>query len=114
MNAVLVNCFYKQFDNINNIKDIFTEAFKELLNGNASDIYIALLYFDACIFQEEKGKASFKINRNAISKEFQERIHKVEIELKNSVKFSNGMIKNNPWNNIENFNRYYEKSMECV
>lgn len=114
VNAVLVNCFYKQLDKIDNIKDIFIENFNKLLNGNACDIYIALLYFDACIFQEEKGKASFKINRNAISKEFQERIHKVENQLKDSVKFSNGMIKNNPWNNIENFNRYYEKSMECV
>ncbi|MDO5650026.1 MAG: hypothetical protein Q4G11_05420, partial [Gallicola sp.] len=87
VNAVLVNCFYKQLDRIKNIDYLFSEALEELLNGNASDIYIALLYFDTCLFQEEKGKASFQIDKKTISKKFVERIHNAETELKKSVKF---------------------------
>lgn len=74
-----------------------------------SDVYIAVLYFDACIFQEEKGKASFQIDKESISKKLQEKIRKNESKLQDSVEFDNGMKKGNPWNNIMNFNRYYEK-----
>lgn len=31
------------------------------------------------------------------------------VNKENSVEFDNGMKKSNPWNNIMNFNRYYEK-----
>ncbi len=109
INSVLVNCFYKQSDDIGDIERIFNNAFNELLQGNASDVYAAVLYFDACIFQEEKGKASFLINKEKLSKKLQEKICKAENILQDSVEFDNGMKKSNPWNNIMNFNRYYEK-----
>ncbi len=109
VNSVLVNCFYKQSDNIKDIEKIFNNAFNDLIKGNASDVYIAVLYFDACIFQEEKGKASFLIDKEGVSKKLQEKICKEENKLRDSVEFDNGMKKSNPWNNIMNFNKYYEK-----
>lgn len=112
VNSVLVNCFYKQNDNIGHIEKIFFNAFNALIEGNASDIYIAVLYFDACIFQEEKGNASFLLDKKKISKKLQEKIRKEEDNLRDSVKFDNGMKKSNPWNNIMNFNKYYEKKYE--
>lgn len=109
INSVLVNCFYKQSDNIENIEKIFGNAFSDLIKGNATDVYIAVLYFDACIFQEEKGKASFLIDREGLSKKLQEQIRKRESKLRDSVEFDNGMKKSNPWNSITNFSKYYEK-----
>ena len=109
VNSVLVNCFYKQSNNIRDIEKIFNNAFNDLIKGNASDVYIAVLYFDACIFQEEKGKASFLIDKEGVSKKLQEKICKEENKLRDSVEFDNGMKKSNPWNNIMNFNKYYEK-----
>lgn len=109
INAVLVNCFYKQSHNIGDIERIFNNALNELIKGNVCDVYIAVLYFDACIFQEEKGKASFQIDKASLSKKLQENIRKQENKLQDSVEFDNGMKKSNPWNNIMNFNRYYEK-----
>lgn len=109
VNSVLVNCFYKQNDNIKDIEKIFNNALNDLIKGNASDVYIAVLYFDSCIFQEEKGKASFLIDKEGVSKKLREKIHKEENKLRESVKFDNGMKKSNPWNNIMNFNKYYEK-----
>ena len=109
INSVLVNCFYKHSNNISDIEKIFNDAFDDLIKGNASDVYIAVLYFDACIFQEEKGNASFLIDKERISKKLQEKICKEEKKLQNSVEFHNGMRKINPWNNIINFNKYYEK-----
>ena len=105
VNSVLINCFYKQNGNIRDIEKIFNNALNDLIKGNASDVYIAVLYFDSCIFQEEKGKATFLIDKEDVSKKLQEKIHK----LRESVEFENGMKKSNPWNNIMNFNKYYEK-----
>lgn len=109
INSVLVNCFYKHSNNISDIEKIFNDAFDDLIKGNASDVYIAVLYFDACIFQEEKGNASFLIDKERVSKKLQEKICKEEKKLQDSVEFHNGMRKINPWNNIKNFNKYYEK-----
>lgn len=109
VNSVLVNCFYEQSDNIRDIEKIFNNALNDLIKGNASDVYIAVLYFDACIFQEEKEKASFLIDKEGISKKIREKIHKEENKLRESVEFDNGMKKSNPWNNIMNFNKYYKK-----
>lgn len=109
INSVLVNCFYKQIDNIRGIEEVFKNAFNNLINGNASDVYIAVLYFDACIFQEERGRASFLIDKEAVSKKIQEKVCKEENKLRDSIEFNNGMKKNNPWNNIMNFNKYYKK-----
>ena len=109
VNSVLINCFYKQNANIRDIEKIFNNALNDLIKGNASDVYIAVLYFDSCIFQEEKGKATFLIYKEDVSKKLQEKIHKEENKLRESVEFENGMKKSNPWNNIMNFNKYYEK-----
>lgn len=109
INSVLVNCFYKQIDNIRGIEEVFKNAFNNLINGNASDVYIAVLYFDACIFQEERGRASFLLDKEAVSKKIQEKVCKEENKLRDSIEFNNGMKKNNPWNNIMNFNKYYKK-----
>ena len=109
INSVLVNCFYKQIDNIRGIEEVFKNAFNNLINGNASEVYIAVLYFDACIFQEERGRASFLLDKEAVSKKIQEKVCKEENKLRDSIEFNNGMKKNNPWNNIMNFNKYYKK-----
>lgn len=109
VNSVLINCFYKQNGNIRDIEKKFNNALNDLIKGNASDVYIAVLYFDSCIFQEEKGKATFLIDKEDVSKKLQEKIHKEENKLRESVEFENGMKKSNPWNNIMNFNKYYEK-----
>ena len=109
VNSVLINCFYKQNGNIRDIEKKFNNALNDLIKGNASDVYIAVLYFDSCIFQEEKGKATFLIDKEDVSKKLQEKIHKEENKLRESVEFENGMKKSNPWNNNMNFNKYYEK-----
>lgn len=109
INAVLVNCFYKQLENIKGIDKIFNESFYKLLEGNAVEIYIAILYFDACIFQEERGKATFKIEKEILADKIRDRVSCQEQELKGEIAFYNGMRKKNPWKNIQNFNNYYLK-----
>lgn len=108
INSVLVNFFYKQKQAINGIDLIFDNAYNQLLCGGASDVYIAVLYFDACIFQEELKKNTFIIDKNNISNKLRGKILLYENELKGNIQFSNGMIKKNPWNTIINFNKYYQ------
>lgn len=109
INGVLINCFYKQKDNICNIENIFYNSLEQLINGSASDVYIATLYFDACIFQEERNKATFILNKEKFATKLKSAISVHKEELQNSVVFANGMKKINPFRNIQNFNKFYEK-----
>jgi len=109
INLVLVNCFYKQYNNIEKINELFEENLKHMLKGSACNVYIAILYFDACIFHEEIKKATFFINKEVLGRKIKEAINKNKDELSQWVIFENGMKKNNPLKNIENFSKYYEK-----
>lgn len=91
INSVLVNCFYKQKNRINNIEHIFIKTLMDLLKGSATNIYIAVLYFNTCIFHEERGKAPFQIDREMMAE------------------------KNTPLSNIMRFNKdYVEKYGFCI
>lgn len=109
INEVLVSCFYEQKGKIDQIETIFRNAIEILLSGGASDVYIALLYFDTCIFQEEINRATFLIEKEEIAKKLKKSINSNKEELKDCVEFANGLVKQNPWTNIERFNTYYVK-----
>jgi hypothetical protein len=109
INSVLVNCFYKQYKNIEKINELFENSLQHMLKDNACNVYIAILYFDACIFQEEIRKATFFINKEILGRNIKEAVDKNKDELSQGVIFENGMKKSNPLKNIENFSKYYEK-----
>ena len=75
INEVLVSCFYEQKGKIDQIETIFRNAIEILLSGGASDVYIALLYFDTCIFQEEINRATFLIEKEEIAKKLKKSIN---------------------------------------
>lgn len=57
INAVLVNYIYNIKSEVPQIDVIFQDALTKMIFGNnPSKLYIAILYFDACIFQEERKK----------------------------------------------------------
>ncbi len=94
---------------IDNIKELFIDSIEELLKSSSTDVYISILYFDTCIFQEEIGKASFKIDRNLLAQEIKFSLANKLKELEGEIIFANGMKKNNPLKNILNFNDKYAK-----
>lgn len=108
VNAVLVNCIYKKKRIIHNIDFLFVECLKKMIKGDACKLYIAILYFDACIFQEERGKSTFNIEKETLSKIIKEAVADKKSELESTIVFDNGLSKNNPLKNIINFNKYYE------
>jgi hypothetical protein len=105
INSVLVNCFYKQYKNVEKINELLENTLQLMLKGDACNIYITVLYFDACIFQEEIGKATFFINKEILGQKIKEAVDKNKDELSQGVIFENGMKKHNPLKNIENFNK---------
>ncbi|MCM1124051.1 MAG: hypothetical protein NC416_15830 [Eubacterium sp.] len=101
INTVLVNCFYKQMENIKEIDKIFVKSLYKLLEGNAVDIYIAILYYDACIFQEEQKRATFTIDKEILKERIRDRIACYEKDLRGEIIFFNGMRKKDAWKNIQ-------------
>ena len=85
--------FYKQIKKIENIEKIFTTGLEKLLLGDAGDVYIAVLYFDACIFQEERNKATFTLDRKIIAEKIRTALNEKKEQLQESVTYKNGMTK---------------------
>lgn len=109
INSVLVNCFYKQYENIEKINEMFEDCLKKMLKENACNVYIAILYFDTCIFHEERGNVPFFINREILVRDIKEAVDRNRNELSQGITFENGMRKKNPLRNIENFSKSYEE-----
>lgn len=108
INMLLVNYFYKTDGDNDKSKQLFHAAMEILLNGSAAEVYIAVLYFDACLYYEENKKATFVIDRLSLATKIQRAVNRHCEELKDGVKFCNGMVKRNPWGMIENFNKFYK------
>lgn len=109
INEILVQCFYDQTERIEDIEILFKNGLESLISGGANDVYIALLYFDTCLFQEEINKASFKIEKEQTASKLKQAIMLHKDELQYQIEFSNGLVKHNPWANIERLNKYYTK-----
>lgn len=109
INSVLMNCIYRKINVISNIDKMFEECLLNMLEKDAGKAYIAILYFDACIFQEEHGKATFTIAKEVLINKIKDTINKNRTDFENTIYFENGMKKSLAINNICNFNKYYEK-----
>lgn len=110
INAVSVNYIYNIKSEVPQIDVIFQDALVEMISSrDPSKLYIAILYFDACIFQEEIRKASFNTDRELLSKRLRDEVNKNRDVLEGEIGFYNGMKKKNAMHNIMNFNKYYER-----
>lgn len=110
INAVLVRCIYEKKEEIENIDVLFFTSINKMIKTNATELYIAILYMNACIYQEERGVATFLIDRESISKKIKREIERRKDELMGTIKFDNGNEKKYAWNNIKNFDNYYKKN----
>lgn len=109
VNAVLVNCIYKKKPVIENIDSLFIESLEKMISGGANSLYTAILYFDACIFQEERKKATFAIAKEALAEKIKQAVMSKRGELENTIMFDNGLSKDNAMQNIARFNQYYQE-----
>ena len=86
-----------------------------MIEADACKLYIAILYFDTCIFQEEEGNATFKIDKEGLAQRIRYAVNKNKDKLLDTIEFDNGLKKKNALNNISNFNKYYkEKYGFCI
>lgn len=108
--SVIKWCFYAQVGRIHDIDKIFIQNINTLLKGDAVDVYIAILYYNACTFYEEKESASFLIEKEVLADKIREVLNSKKDDLQREVVFYNKMKKRNPWKNIENFNIYFNKN----
>lgn len=109
VNAVLMNCIYKPFYHMENIREIFEDCLCEMLKEDAVQVYIACLYFDTCIFQEEQKQASFHIDRAVWAGRIKNAVNRTRTALEHDIYFANGMKKSNPLKKIQDFNNDYQR-----
>lgn len=92
-----------------NRKGIFEEAWVKLVNGSASDVYLAFDYFNGCLYYEQKNAASFIIDKNLFVSLLKTNINKHLHELENKVVFVDGTINEKPLCRIKRVNERYQK-----
>ena len=109
INAVMVYCFYKQFGKVKGIKDIFQNSIEKMLSKNAREAYIAILYFDSCLFDEERDISTFTIDRNLFIQLIRKSIERYKDDFEKAIVFDNGNVKKYPLKTIRNFNEYYKR-----
>ncbi|SMC22022.1 hypothetical protein SAMN02745134_01511 [Clostridium acidisoli DSM 12555] len=100
---VLSKAIYKSYKESPEIKEIFEDALINMLNGDAMDIYLVVLYVTSQLFKEMNDIAPFKINKNFIIAKLQNKIAENKKLLSEDIKLSDGFIKKGVWNNIERF-----------
>ena len=106
---VLTEYFYKQND-IDKIQDILEGSLIELSQSSAVDLYISVLFFDAILFMQEKNIASFTIHTSTVAQAISKGVKLFQKELKDSITFSNGLVRINPMSQLEKFNQKYQKN----
>ena len=106
---MLTEYFYKQND-IDKIQDILEGSLIELSQSSAVDLYISVLFFDTILFMQEKNIASFTIHTSTVAQAIAKEIKNFQVELNNSITFSNGLVKLKPMKQLERFNQKYQKN----
>lgn len=109
VNAVLVNCIYKKKPHIENIDHLFVASLEKMIDDEAYKLYTAILYFDACVFQEERKRATFEIEKEVLAEKIKQAVMNKRSELENTIVFDNGLSKSNALKNIVRFSKYYQK-----
>lgn len=100
---VLSRAIYKRYKENPEIKKIFEETLIKMLDGNAMDIYLVVLYVTSQLFKEKNDIAPFKINKDFIISKLQNKIAQSKKILSEDIKLSDGFIKKGVWNSIERF-----------
>ena len=106
---VLTEYFYKQND-IDEIQDLLEDSLIELSQSSAVDLYISVLFFDAILFMQEKNIASFTIHTSTVAQAISKGVKLFQMELNDSITFSNGLVKIKPMSQVERFNQKYQKN----
>ncbi len=104
-NIVLREYIYKNSD-----KNVFQQAMLELLDSSAADVYLSLVYFNFCLIFEQKGTASFAIDKELFIPLIKNRINLYLKEMQDQIVFVDGTVYTQPIERIEVLNAWYEKN----
>lgn len=88
-----------------NRKNIFQQALTILLNGSAADVFLAVEYFDCCLYFESKGDASFNIDKDTFVPLIKQSIRKHMRELNKEITFVDGTVNKYPMERINILNK---------
>ncbi len=98
--SVLRRYFYNRVDNCPNIGAIFQQTLEVMLDRDACSAYIALLYFEECLYAEKYRTSTFSIDRDKLTLKINKAIKKFGKQLEGTIVFPNGIKKPNPLHTI--------------
>ena len=66
INRVIMQAVYESYKYKPEVKNIFESALAKMLCGSVKEVYIAILYFDACLFAEKQKRARFLLSMDKL------------------------------------------------
>ena len=66
INSVIMRAVYESYKSRPDVKNIFESALEEMLESAVVDVYIAILYVDACLLTEKQKRAAFSVEINRL------------------------------------------------
>ena len=105
ISKVLSKAIYKEYTNNHYIKDIFENTLMDMIEGNAFDIYVTILYIMSELFKEKNNLAPFRLDIKKMVLKLNDTIPDIEKTFKNGVSNDEGYTNINVWNDLLRYNQ---------
>lgn len=106
---MLSNVIYKAYKLQPSIKEEFERTLMIMLGQTTFDVYVVILYIVSELFKEKNGLAPFNLNLTEILPRVKYEIQSREKDFQEKLKYPNGYIKTDVWDEIKRFNSICKK-----
>lgn len=105
ISKVLSKAIYKEYAENYHMKDIFEKTLMHMIEGNAFDIYVTILYIMSELFKEKNNLSPFKLDVKKLILKLNDKIPNIENIFENGVLNNEGYTNINVWNDLLRYNQ---------
>lgn len=105
ISKVLSKAIYKEYTENHHIKDIFENTLIHMIEGNAFDIYVTILYIMSELFKEKNNLSPFKLDVKKLILKLNDIIPDIEKIFENGVSNDEGYTNINVWKDLLRYNQ---------
>ncbi len=109
---MLSSVIYKAYKLQPSIKEEFERTLMIMLGQTTFDVYVVILYIVSELFKEKNGLAPFNLNFTEILPRVKYEIQSREKDFQEKLKYPNGYIKTDVWDEIKRFNSICKKEYD--
>ena len=112
--TIVIPQLYNEYAHNSNVMTMYCNAIKEMLMGNAEEVYcaVAVLYFQT--LREESNSSPFRINRESFIPMVSEALKSKANELKKIKKWAGTNAEDGLWSEVNRYKRLFESKFDII